>query len=305
MSCHSLYQEYDLTNLSYTGFIRVTGYKSTISASDMSHAITALLECETKATQSNPQEREEENEDLSSPSVEELEEQALMSSFNIAYDALNSNGSSSVEGGASVIHGEGSDMSNLVNGGKVTGNTGLGAGIRLAMAMQRAIITTATSLVERNAICRLSHFRYAYLHATSQGVNGGSNFSNQTSGNKLRESGQQMTHHIFAKPLALTRLAHFLMDMHRSDNKWSGTRARPLVLLSEKPETQTYLVAGYEYAEERGVTEKNTFGQKFELATKTMQGTFKFDAFDSNVVEVKSSDVQKFIEHLHYMIDSI
>ena len=24
-------------------------------------------------------------------------------------------------------------------------------------------------LVERNAICRLSHFRYAYLHATSQG----------------------------------------------------------------------------------------------------------------------------------------
>ena len=62
-----------------------------------------------------------------------------------------------------------------------------------------------------------------------------------------------MTHHIFAKPLALTRLAHFLMDMHRSDNKWSGTRARPaLVLLSKKPETQTYLVAGYEYSEERG-----------------------------------------------------
>ena len=45
--------------------------------------------------------------------------------------------------------------------------------------------------------------------------------------------------------------------------------------------------------------------KKFELTTKTMQGTFKFDAFDSNVVEVKSRDVQKFIKHLHYMIDSI
>ena len=172
----------------------------------MSHAITALLECETEATQSNPQEREDENENLSPPFEEELEEQALMSSFNIAHDVLNSNWSSSVEGGASVIHGEGSDMSNLVNGGKITGNTGLGAGVRLAMAMQRAIITTATSLVERNAICRLSHFRYAYLHATSQGLNGGSNFSNQTLVNKLRESGQQMTYHIFAKPLTASSL---------------------------------------------------------------------------------------------------
>jgi len=36
-----------------------------------------------------------------------------------------------------------------------------------------------------------------------------------------------------------------------------------------------------------------------------MKGTFKFDSFDSNVVEVDGNDVQRFIEQLHYMMDSM
>merc|ERR1719362_1633793 len=71
-------------------------------------------------------------------------------------------------------HIEGSDLSNLVNGGQIIGSSGLGAGIRLAIHLQRTIISTAVGLVERNAIIRLSHFRYAYLHCTNHESSGSS-----------------------------------------------------------------------------------------------------------------------------------
>jgi hypothetical protein len=39
-------------------------------------------------------------------------------------------------------------------------------------------------------------------------------------------------------------------------------------------------------------------------ANSLEEGEFLFDSFDSNVIEVKS-DVSRFIEQLHYMIDSV
>lgn len=284
----------------------MSGYKSLVSASDMSLAVTALLECDTHHSDKSKNAIA-----ASSPALsdEEEEEQALLSSFNVAYDALNSNGSSATEG---------SDLSTLVNGGNITCNTGLGAGVRLAISVQRTIIATAVNLVERKAIDRLSHFRYAYLHATSRGVNGSKNFqgsTNQNGNSKYNTSkgggggdkDKHSQHHIFAKPLALTKLAHYLMDMHRCNNKWTGTKALPLVLLAEKPASQTYLVVGFEYPELKGSIQNNRFGRKFDMAARTMTGRihYKFDSFDSNVVEVGAEDVSRFIEQLHYMIDSI
>mmetsp|Transcript_17462 Transcript_17462/g.26410 ORF Transcript_17462/g.26410 Transcript_17462/m.26410 type:complete len:880 (-) Transcript_17462:67-2706(-) len=298
-------EEFGLENLKYTAFVRVSGYKSLISASDMSLAVTALLECDTHNSDKPNNAIVASSHALSH---EEEEEQALLSSFNVAYDALNSNGSSATEG---------TDLSTLVNGGNITSNTGLGAGVRLAISVQRTIIATAINLVERKAIDRLSHFRYAYLHATSRGVNGSKQFqgSTNTHGNSKYNSnkggggdrGKHSQHHIFAKPLALTKLAHYLMDMHRCNNKWTGTKALPLVLLAEKPASQTYLVVGFEYPELKGSIQNNRFGRKFDMAAKTMTGRihYKFDSFDSNVVEVGAEDVGRFIEQLHYMIDSI
>jgi len=291
-------EEYKLENVSYTGFVRVTGFKSLLSASDMSYAITALLECDTPATLNNDTATSDEDK----AQQEDLE---LLQSFNVAYDALNSNGVASTltlngvgVGSGEAVEGQG--LSNLVNGGNMSGSTGLGAGIRLAMSLQRSIIATAVNLVDRNAITRLNHFRYAYLHCTSQGSSS-SDFSAPTN----MESAETQKHHIFAKPLALTKLAHFLMDMHRENGKWVGLKSRPLVLLAEKPRTGTYLVVGYEYAEKAGNVLRNRFGQNFELAAKTMKGTFRFDSFDTNVIEVNGKDVQRFIEQLHYMMETV
>jgi cell division control protein 45 len=294
-------QEFSLDNVSYTGFLRVTGYKSLISASDMCYAITALLECEPSNKIIKPK-----VDSQSIPDTQEDEEMRLMTSFNVAYDALNANGGTlSLSGDCGGVSGylEGSDLSTLVNGSDLSSSNGLGAGLKMALALQRTIISTAVSLVERKAIQRLTHFRYAYLNCTSQGPTGGLGHgltfgSIKSSRNGLNADADIF--HIFTKPLALTKLATFLMDMHRTNGKWAGVRASPLILMAENPQTQTYLVVGYECQEH---SDKNRFGQNFVLAAKTMRGTFKFDSFDSNVVEVKATEVQKFIEQLHFVME--
>ena len=275
-----------MEDVAYTGFVRVTGYKSLISASDMSYAVTALLECNTLAT-----------------SVNDSSDKPLLDAFNVAYDALNpkssSNGSAILLGNAKS---EGFDLSTLVNGGDLSGATGLGAGIRLAMSLQRLIVSTAINLVDKNAIVRLSHFRYAYLHTPSQTANRGG-----TGGNtNPAQTGEEYSYHIFSRPLALCKLATFLMDMHRENGKWLGNRARPLILISEKPQSDTFVVVGYNYDEEEGDVSKNRFGKNFELAAKTIRGRVAFDttSWDGNVCEVESGMVQRFIEQLHYLMDA-
>jgi cell division control protein 45 len=325
-------QEYGLENVSYTGFVRVTGYKSLLSASDMSYAVTALLECSAAAMDGSaggggggPDDDDDDDDDGAPlpPNEEDREDREMIEAFNVAFDALNSNGggpsTSAAASGAlasMLAEGggvEGADMSNLVNGGSMTGTTGLGAGIRLAMTLQRNIMATARGLVDRNAITRLSHFRYAYLHCSGGGGGGGAGGrvvtpdAGRGGGDAAPPSASRRSDqfHVFAKPLVLTRLAHFLMDMHREDGKWTGTKSRPLVLLAEKPRSNTYMVVGYECPEEAGNVVRNRFGQNFELTAKSMLGTFWFDSFDSNVVEVAAKDVQKFLEQLHYMMEQV
>ena len=87
--------------------------------------------------------------------------------------------------------------------------------------------------------------------------------------------------------------------------KVDGNKSRPLVLLAEKPRSNTYMVVGYEYSEEAGNVVRNKFGQKFESAVQSMKGMFWFDSFDSNMVEVAAKDVQKFLEQLHYMTEQV
>jgi hypothetical protein len=257
----------------------------------MVYAVTALLECSAAAMDGSSK---DDNDELLSD--EDREDREIVQAFNVAFDALNTN--AFMDGGV-----EGSDLSNLVNGGNMTGTTGLGAGIRLAMTLQKTIMSTARNLVERNSIIRLSHFRYAYLNCSTGGAMAASSAVVTPESNK--ETSSKQHYHVFAKPLVLSRLAQFLMDMHRENGKWTGTKARPLVLLAEKPSSNTFMVVGYEYPEEAGNVVRNKFGQNFELAAKTMRGTFWFDSFDSNVVEVAAKDVQRFVEQLHYMMDSV
>jgi cell division control protein 45 len=272
--------EYGLDNLEFTSFFRVTGYQSLLSASDTTYAVTALLES------------------LDDPTTaESTEDERLQRAFHTAYEALNSYAT------PTTLRLHNANLNSLVSGA-AGGGGGLATGLRLAMAMQRSILTTAASLVERNAITRLSHFRYAYVTCTSNASQeADSEWQPVTS--KSASTADRVEDHIFAQPLVLSRLANYLMEIHRENGKWTGSRARPLILASELPRRQTYLVVGYEFPEAAGSVMANTFGNHFELAAQSMQGNFRFDSFDSNVVEVGGKDVQRFIEQLHYLLDSV
>lgn len=187
----------------------------------MSYAVTALLECSTAAMDGSSIIKEIENDSSNATLTDdEREDLETIQAFNVAFDALNSNGSSCAVSTMTSMDGgiEGSDLTNLVNGGNMTGTTGLGAGIRLAMTLQRNIMGTARNLVERNAITRLSHFRYAYIHCSG----GGGDKSTQSAGSAVavtpeHKDGQSTSvnssrsqYHVFAKPLVLTKLAQFL-----------------------------------------------------------------------------------------------
>ena len=294
--------------MKFTSFARVTGFSSETTASDVCYAVSALLECPivsaadaAKAGRTGKDSRQHQQEDFD------------RECFQAAYDALGNTPSP----GTSLT---GRSASSRANAGNID------TGIQWAFKLQRLILGTAVSLVQRNAITKLRHFRYAYITCTSQSADGGgirSQAANpqDTSGGNSSNADQQ--YHVLAKPLALTRLAHYLMDMHRANGKWTGEKnARPLVLLAEQPATKTYLVVGYEMSETQGLLLKNKFGQHFALVAQTMakssnedenadmeqpraKAVARLESFDSHVVEVASSHAQRFLEQLHYIMDSV
>lgn len=299
-----------MDDLKFTSFARVTGFSSETTASDVCYAVSALLECPivsaadaAMAARTGKDSRQHQQEDFD------------RACFQAAYDALGNTPSP----GTSLT---GRSASSRANAGNID------TGIQWAFKLQRLILGTAVGLVQRNAITKLRHFRYAYITCTSQSANGGggrnqaANPQDTSGGGNSSNPDQQ--YHVLAKPLALTRLAHYLMDMHRANGKWTGEKnALPLVLLAEQPATNTYLVVGYEMSETQGLLLKNKFGQHFALVAQTMsksnndedgnddteqpqaKAVARLESFDSHVVEVASSHAQRFLEQLHYIMDSV
>lgn len=312
-----------MDELEYTSFARVTGFSSMTSASDVCYAVSALLECPIPAATDAARAAGRRRPDGTSPTNRRQQQQEAFDQacFLAAYDALGNTPSP----GTTLT---GRSAGSRANAGSID------AGIRWAFSLQRFLMGTAVGLVQRNAITKLRHFRYAYITCTSQSPNGsgggGGSGRNpaanpqDTSGRGNSDSGDS-EYHVLAKPLALTRLAHYLMDMHRANGKWIGERnARPLVLLAEQPATNTYLVVGYEMSETQGLLLKNKFGQHFSLVAQTMASNTndetgndenmeephatavaRLESFDSHVVEVAASHAQRFLEQLHYIMDSV
>ncbi|CAB9512033.1 control protein 45 homolog [Seminavis robusta] len=261
-------EEFGLEELEFTSFVRVTGFSTLTSASDTCYAASALLECPT----------------ISSSTEVDPSGDWDLQCFHAAYDSL----------------GAGNHNQN--------GKTIMTTGLQWAMKLQRLILATAVGLVSRNAITRLRHFRYAYVTASSSGNSSSALAYSQSNNN----SNNNAPYHVLAKPLALTRLAYYLMDMHRANGKWVGTdssgrsKALPLILLAEQPATQTFLVLGQQMSEKQGHLTKNKFGQYFELVAQTMkEAVARLESFDSHVVEVDAEHVERFLEQLHYFMDSV
>ncbi|CAM9144349.1 unnamed protein product [Choristocarpus tenellus] len=146
-------------------------------------------------------------------------------------------------------------------------------GLELSMSLQKAVVHQAVSMIEKRALNLNKHFRYAFIR------------SNETD------------ERLFTQPLALGKLAAFLIDVHRENGKWSGNKARPLVIMAER--TSTYLVVGVTCPEKAGTVVKNNFGARFQLAAQQINARARHDGFESSVMEVNKDDAHDFVEALH------
>ena len=291
--------EFGLDEIQCTGFFRVTGFQSLLSASDASHAVAALLALTPISSKA-------------SGDVEDSED-SLQRAFQSAYDALNFNGNSGDESGHS--------MSALVEGTLSSQNasSGIPAGFHMAKTLQQNILSTAASLMERKAITRLTHFRYAFITSSNNVGAPGQAPSTVTAASK------SIKFLMFAQPMVLTRLANYLMDWHRHSGQWSGSKALPLILCAQDSRTNMYTIVGQEYPEHAGALMPNKLGKYFQIAADSLnqsanlndeedetsdvnhaaQEVVRLDySFDSHVVQVASKDIQPFIEQLHYLMDA-
>ena len=169
---------------------------------------------------------------------------------------------------------------------------------------QAATVSTAVALIKKNALVRLKEFRFAYLHLKGGAAGAPPQAGVGTAGGRDVPGGSCGSTEIFSHPLALHRLAEFLIDMHRENGRWTGPgRSLPLVLAPERAGTGTYLVAGYNFPERHGDVARSWFGADFDQAARSLKGKFVLDrGFDGSVAEVDADMVQRFIEQHHYLM---
>ncbi|CAM9275606.1 unnamed protein product [Discosporangium mesarthrocarpum] len=146
-------------------------------------------------------------------------------------------------------------------------------GLELSMSLQKAVVQQAVTMIEKRALNLNKHFRYAFIRSA--------------------ETDEQL----FTQPLALGKLASFLIDVHRENGKWAGEKARPLVIMAER--VSTYLVVGVTCPEKAGTVVRNGFGARFQLAAQQINARARHDGFEASVMEINKEDVHDFIEALH------
>lgn len=167
-------------------------------------------------------------------------------------------------------------------------------GIGRAKRLQVRMLDLAHSLIEQHKVVTLYHFRYAYITVTN------SNASEMEGALPSLED-TKAEPHMFAKPLALSRVAHYLFDINAQNGRWVGDKARPLVLLAEDPIQQSHLVGGFMHQ-----SQTNRFKEHFRLAAESLQSDIRLeDAGDSHFCSVPSRQAQRFMEQLHYLMDSM
>ncbi|CAM9496181.1 unnamed protein product [Chrysoparadoxa australica] len=151
-------------------------------------------------------------------------------------------------------------------------------GLTLSMELQKAVVNQAVEMMQKSSIGRLNKFRYAYIQSGDC---------------------QEV---LFQQPMALRRLAYFLIEVHHENGKWTGSKALPLVLLAER--ASTYLVVGVDCNEQAQDVMKNRFGVHFKLAAQECQTHVRHDGFDASAVEVAKEDVPQFIESLMIILNA-
>ena len=146
-------------------------------------------------------------------------------------------------------------------------------GIDLAIEMQIAVVNQGTSLIEKKSIYPAQGLRYAIIY-----------------NDNLQEV------KFFQYPLALQKLALFVMEIYQESKK--KATQRPFVLCVLNSKTNIFLVVGVTGTQ--GMTEvpRNEFGVKFRKAAKEANARVKYDGFETSIIEILRDDFDAFIAEL-------
>ncbi|BGP49703.1 DNA replication initiation factor cdc45 [Rhodotorula kratochvilovae] len=153
----------------------------------------------------------------------------------------------------------------------------------LSMALHRAVLAQGSYLFDKQAIRMFRSYRLAML-----------------------KEGPDLP--VFQHPATLLRLAHWLVDSiralleHHSSAAGAGAAASaknlPLVLAALNEKSDKFLVVGVVPADEFGDVRRNRFGRAFEEAAIRSRAKAQQRYFDASVVEVRRDDFDKFLKDL-------
>ncbi|RHY41640.1 hypothetical protein DYB28_003087 [Aphanomyces astaci] len=150
----------------------------------------------------------------------------------------------------------------------------------MAMQLQQAVVTLGVSILDRKLIVRVKHFRFVCLRLSEE------------------------EEHLCGHPSTLSRLALFLVDVHREQGKWIGKHAAPFVLIAHIKARNVYLVVGVTCPERAGDIHRNTLGTAFALAAAETGAASTYDGFETTVMELHMDDINVFVEQLHNVMDA-
>ena len=104
---------------------------------------------------------------------------------------------------------------------------------------------------------------------------------------------------VFQYPLALVKLAHFIMGVR--GEKYQKTRNTPLVISVRNSQKKTNLVVAVMGPNRDSETVRNNFNKRFKVAADKCNLRMNVDGFDSAMIELRSQDWQEFIQELANM----
>eukprot|EP01104_Vermistella_antarctica_P015480 TRINITY_DN5101_c0_g1_i1.p1 TRINITY_DN5101_c0_g1~~TRINITY_DN5101_c0_g1_i1.p1 ORF type:complete len:672 (+),score=152.14 TRINITY_DN5101_c0_g1_i1:62-2077(+) len=234
---------FELPNICYTGFLKHKGFGDPVSAIDVVHSITALMETGDSDADGGRKGSEEKDDDENENDNGAIARGHRDRHQSAAYLALRSK-----------------DVS------------WLGKGVGRAIEVQLAIVEQCKAMLDKRAVVRIGKFRYALI--------------------------QESRHlHLLKRPMALTRLAQYLMAMMEANTRGQKKpqRPKPIVIGALDADTGRYLVVGVQPRPRQ----HNWLGQKFLEAAERTHSTLYRASFDHSMVSLKKEDITRFVEFLH------
>eukprot|EP00993_Chasmostoma_nieuportense_P006154 NODE_676_length_1958_cov_25.015292_g627_i0.p1 GENE.NODE_676_length_1958_cov_25.015292_g627_i0~~NODE_676_length_1958_cov_25.015292_g627_i0.p1 ORF type:complete len:586 (-),score=183.12 NODE_676_length_1958_cov_25.015292_g627_i0:199-1881(-) len=152
----------------------------------------------------------------------------------------------------------------------------LEASLTLAKAQQEALVRQATLVLMKDALVHTGPFRYVCLPET-------------TDVNDLK---------FLTKPIALKRMARFLLEVRIAHVPKSSKQHKPLVLATFNAHTQWWLVVGVHPERADGGVEKDRFSAAFQEAALRSRAPVRY-TLQLGCVSVHKDHLVKFIDALH------